>query len=73
RRFFIKDNGAGFNPDYTDRLFAPFQRLHSEKEFPGSGIGLANVLRIIRRHGGFVQAESDGAGQGAVFSFSLKE
>jgi signal transduction histidine kinase len=68
--YFIRDNGAGFNPDYGDRLFVPFRRLHSAAEFPGTGIGLSIVQRIIRRHGGRISARGS-VGQGAAFSFTL--
>jgi PAS domain S-box-containing protein len=70
--FYVRDNGAGFPAEYAGKLFRPFQRLHSQEEFAGEGIGLASVRRIVERHGGTIRAEG-GEGQGATFAFTLPE
>jgi hypothetical protein len=66
----VADNGCGFNMAYGEKLFKPFQRLHRQEEFPGLGIGLATVYRIVQRHGGSLKAVS-AIGQGAAFLMSL--
>lgn len=71
RSFYIRDNGAGFNPVYSTRIFMPFQRLHDAQEFPGDGIGLSTVYRIIKRHGGDIHALGE-VGKGATFTFSFE-
>ena len=72
REFFVRDNGAGFDAAAAETLFAPFQRFHASDDFPGTGVGLATVKRIVERHGGRIRAESR-PGRGATVRWTLPD